>query len=417
MAGRDLLQTTVGEYRLVDFLGAGGMGEVYRAVHSKLGRVVAVKVMTNAAKSPSLIERFFNEARIQSSLNHPGIVTLYDFLQLDGQPCIVMEYVDGQSLSDRIKHRGAIAVPEALAFFRTVADAVAYVHSNGIVHRDIKSNNIKISNTGQVKLLDFGIARTQSGPRMTATGDVIGTLEYLSPEQIRGGTADARSDIWALGILLYEMVTGHVPFEAPTLGDLCDKISKAAYVQPSLLNPSVPRQVDALIARCLKRNPAERYQSAHQLVADAAKIETGESPEQGRKFKLWWIAAPAGFVVVLVVLFFAIQSLAPADSQQSQRETPVRGSTAGNAQKPAIAQAAAGDERVVQIETSEGPARVFLGGLDVGATPYSMKARPGDKISLVLKRDGFEDKPVDLTVGENPRPYTFTLSKLESQKP
>jgi hypothetical protein len=213
------------------------------------------------------------------------------------------------------------------------------------------------------------------------------------------------------------MVTGHVPFEAPTLGDLCDKISKAAYVQPSLLNPSVPRQVDALIARCLKRNPAERYQSAHQLVADAAKIETGESPEQGRKFKLWWIAAPAGFVVVLVVLFFAIQSLAPADSQQSQRETPVRGSTAGNAQKPAIAQAAAGDERVVQIETSEGPARVFLGGLDVGATPYSMKARPGDKISLVLKRDGFEDKPVDLTVGENPRPYTFTLSKLESQKP
>src|SRR5215213_7690581 len=167
---------TVGEYRVVDFLGAGGMGEVYRAVHSKLGRIAAVKVLTQATNSSGFVERFFNEARIQASLQHPNIATLYDFLEVGGQPCIIMEYVDGQSLSERIQAYGALPLSETIFVFQAVAEAISYVHQHGVIHRDIKSNNIKISSSGQVKLLDFGIAKGQMSPGLTEAGSIIGTL-------------------------------------------------------------------------------------------------------------------------------------------------------------------------------------------------------------------------------------------------
>ena len=416
MVGRSLLHTTVGEYRLVDFLGAGGMGEVYRAVHLKLGRVVAVKVMTSAVKSQG-IERFFNEARIQSSLHHRSIAMLYDFLEVDGQPCIIMEYVDGQALSDRLKLGGPLRLPEALSIFATVVDGVQYIHNSGIVHRDIKSNNIKINSAGQVKLLDFGIARVESGPRMTATGDVIGTLEYLSPEQIRGGTADVRSDIWALGVLLYEMVTAHVPFEAPTLGDLCDKISKGSYVQPSVINPSVPREVEGIIARCLKRNPGDRYQQAQHLLEDVSRASQGHRISVQRSGKMRWVILPAAAaVLVLLFLFVMVKLLSPDPATESERTVPGRKMTGQNSNERAIS-AQPAELKEIRIDASEGPAKVILNGAEVGSTPYTLNAKAGDRVNLVLKRDGFEDKQVELTVSENPRPYTFTLSKLEARQP
>ena len=214
---------TVGEYRVVDFLGAGGMGEVYRALHSKIGRVAAVKVLTQATQSSGFVERFFNEARIQASLQHPNVATLYDFCEVQGQPCIIMEYVDGETISERIEaFRAPLPPSETVYVFEKVCEAIDYVHRHGVIHRDIKSNNIKISSQGQVKLLDFGIAKAQNTQQLTQVGSVIGTLQYLAPELIRGGTADASGDIWALGVLLYEMVTGRVPFEADTVGDLCE---------------------------------------------------------------------------------------------------------------------------------------------------------------------------------------------------
>ncbi|HEU4390213.1 MAG TPA: serine/threonine-protein kinase [Blastocatellia bacterium] len=417
MVGRSLLNTTVGEYRLVDFLGAGGMGEVYRAVHLKLGRVVAVKVMTSAIRSQGLIERFFNEARIQSSLHHRSIAMLYDFLEVDGQPCIIMEYVDGQALSDRLKLGGPLRLPEALSIFATVVEGVQYIHSNGVVHRDIKSNNIKINLAGQVKLLDFGIARVESGPRMTATGDVIGTLEYLSPEQIRGGNADVRSDIWALGVLLYEMVTGHVPFEAATLGDLCDKISKAVYVQPSVINPSVPREVEGIIARCLKRSPGDRYQSAQQLLDDVLLVSQGAPVAARPRGKLAWVMIPAAAaVLVLLFVVLMVTVLAPHPGPESVNNTPTLTTTNSNSNQRARSERPA-ELKEVRIDASEGPAKVYLNGAEVGSTPYTLNAKAGDRVNLTLKRDGFVDKEVDLTVTENPRPYTFTLSKLEAREP
>ena len=172
---------TVGEYRVVDFLGAGGMGEVYRALHSKIGRVAAVKVLTRGgAQTAGFVQRFFNEARIQASLQHPNVATLYDFCEVAGQPCIIMEYVDGQTISERVAAYGApLPLSEAAYVFEKVCEAVDYVHRHGVIHRDIKSNNIKISSEGEVKLLDFGIAKGQGTQQLTQVGSVIGDSYQL----------------------------------------------------------------------------------------------------------------------------------------------------------------------------------------------------------------------------------------------
>src|SRR5215471_18975688 len=268
----NMIGTTIGEYRVLDHLGAGGMGEVYRAIHSKIGRVVAVKVLTSAGHNPAMTDRFLNEARIQAGLHHPNIATLYDFCEFQGQPCIIMEYVDGQTLELRIKSFGRLPRSEAVFIIQAVAHAIKYIHDHGIVHRDIKSNNIKITAAGDVKLLDFGIAKSASTPSLTLDGSVVGTLQYLSPEQIRGGNADARSDIWALGVVLYEMVTGRAPFEATTIGDLCDKITKASYTAPSMLCGGLPREIESIISRCLKKNPADRYQSMKEMLGSLMEV-------------------------------------------------------------------------------------------------------------------------------------------------
>src|ERR671926_1725415 len=177
---------SIGEYRIVDFIGAGGMGEVYRALHSKIGRGAAVKVLTQTSQASDFAERFSNEARIQAALQHPNIATLYDFCEVGGQPCIIMEYVDGQTISERIAayraaYGAALPLSETVYIFARVVEAIDYIHCHGVIHRDIKSNNIKVSSTGQVKLLDFGIAKGNMSPGLTETGSVVGTLEYISP--------------------------------------------------------------------------------------------------------------------------------------------------------------------------------------------------------------------------------------------
>src|SRR6185503_19222946 len=268
MGRSTLINTTIGEYRLVEKLGEGGMGEVYQGVHSKIGRVVAVKILSQGSHGPEFVERFLNEARIQGGLQHNNIVTLYDFLEYNGQPCIIMEYIEGQTLTDCVKTWGGIPLADAIRYFQSIVEAIVYVHTRGIVHRDIKSNNVKITPAGQVKLLDFGIAKSGASPALTVTGAFVGTLQYLSPEQLVGGVADARSDIWSLGVLLYEMTTCHLPFDANTIGELCQKITKASYTPPSVMNQNVPREVQNIITRCLKKNPADLYQSASELLKD-----------------------------------------------------------------------------------------------------------------------------------------------------
>ena len=406
------LNSSIGEYRLVDFIGEGGMGEVYRAVHCTIGRVVAVKVLTHEAPSASFIERFRNEARIQASLHHRNIAALYDFQELHGKPCIIMEYVDGQVLMDRIEGWGALPVNEALYVLKAVAEAIDYVHGQGVVHRDIKSNNIKISSLGEVKLLDFGIAKAGTSPSLTLTGDVIGTLHYLSPEQIKGGVADSRSDIWAMGVLLYEMVTGRLPFDSTTLGDLCNKISKASYAMPTTVNPSLPREVEAIVSRCLRKNATDRYQTAGNLIKDIQQIETRSPvspaasevrPSAGRrKMSMAKLSVAASFVIAILAfgIYLAIPS-EPASSSPAPANKNV--ATVVNPLRPV---------KSLRIEAVEGPAEVYLNGQRVGTTPYKLDAPVGERVRLVLKREGFDDRQEEFDVTER-NVYTFSLNKKQ----
>jgi serine/threonine-protein kinase len=426
---------SIGEYRIVDYVGAGGMGEVYRAMHQKIGRVAAVKVLTQATQSSGFVERFFNEARIQASLQHPNVATLYDFCEVAGQPCIIMEYVDGQTVSERVAAYGAaLPLSETVYVFEKVCEAIDHIHRHGVIHRDIKSNNIKISSQNQVKLLDFGIAKAQNAQRqLTQAGSVIGTLQYLAPELIRGGTADASGDIWALGVLLYEMVTGRVPFDADTVGDLCDRIGRVEYTPPAQLNPGVPREVAAVIARCLRKNPQERYRTAAELLADARRLsasvpEPGVSPavseaageyagaKAGGSFPLPAVAIAGAAALVLAVVavvgtFLFLGSGDDARAGGAPVTADASNTARGLASKPAPAAAGRdASERVVEILVTDGKAEVYLGPEKVGTTPYPVRGRLGERVRLTLRRDGYADEPVDFVVGEK-KAYMYALTK------
>ncbi len=267
---------TIGEYRVVRFLGEGGMGEVYQGVHAKLNRAAAIKVLNRTTSADaSFTERFFNEAQLQASLHHPNIAALYDFSEIGGQLFIFMEFVDGESLEDLVARR-AFTVEDALKTFAAVCEAIAFIHRNGIVHRDIKSQNIKLTAGGAVKLLDFGIAKSAASHNLTQVGGVVGTPHYLPPEQLEGKPANEQTDVWALGVLLYEMLTGKLPFESETLGSLCHQITTAKFAAREELNPAVSKDVSRIVARCLKKNTSERYSSADEILADVRAVLNGE---------------------------------------------------------------------------------------------------------------------------------------------
>jgi len=423
-----LINATIGEYRIEDFLGAGGMGEVYRAVHNKIGRTAAVKVLTQTTNTEGMLERFFNEARIQASLHHPNVATLYDFIELNGQPCIIMEYVDGQTLAERVRPCGPLPLAEMIYIFQSVVEAITYVHNHGVIHRDIKSNNIKIGLDGQVKLLDFGIAKADASPGLTATGSIIGTLEYISPEQLMGGAADARSDIWALGVLLYEMNTGRVPFEAQTLGELCRKINKVDYAPANILNPAVPREVSAIISRCLRKNPMDRYRLAQDLLEDVRRLRVLVSTPQlsgvrstlaasirARSAKVsgatWKLLAGLGAAAMLFVALL-VGGLYLFSNSSSTNAATALSDTAQTEDGAAADPDAASTERIIKIAVFEGEAAVCdLNGRVLkhitSNDPYEFKARIGEVFNFTIRRDGQDSEPKQIEVTANKDRYTF----------
>jgi serine/threonine protein kinase len=319
-----------------------------------------------------------------------------------------MEFVDGQTLADRIAACGQLPASEALFILQAAAEALNYMHSHGIVHRDIKSNNIKITSQGAIKLLDFGIAKDNSTPAFTQAGDVIGTLQYLSPELLKGEPADARSDIWALGVLLYEMVTSRTPFEASTIGQLYEKISKSSFTQATMVNPGLPREIDGLISRCLKRSPADRYQSIPDLLAETTRLASLVSTprlsttarEKGSaglsKSRLGLISAAAALLLILLVVVIFSLIGGPSEETVANRNASENDS---------------GQTRTVTIDVSEGHADVYRGGEKLGMTPFRFEGKPGEELQLLLKADGYVDKTVRLSVGKQDKPYTFRLDK------
>ncbi len=267
-----------GRYELHRRLARGGMADVFLARDQLLDRPVAVKVLfPQFAAEPSFVERFRREAQAAANLNHPSIVAVYDWGEHDNTYFIVMEYVEGRSLADIIKAEGTLHPDRAAEIAADTAAALGFAHRNGTVHRDVKGGNILITPTGQVKVTDFGIARAfGGGDELTQTGSVMGTATYFSPEQAQGKPVDPRSDLYSLGVVLFEMLTGRPPFTGDSPVAIAYKHVQEMPPRPTSINPAIPKVLEVVIARLLAKNPDQRYPSAEEVRADLRRFREGQ---------------------------------------------------------------------------------------------------------------------------------------------
>jgi len=336
-----LVGRTIGAYEVQALIGAGGMGEVYRAVDTRLNRTVAIKTLPeHLANDPERRERFQREARIVSSLNHPHICTLHDVGVQDDIHYLVMEHIEGETLEQRLQ-RGPLPLARALEYAIQIVDALDKAHRRGVTHRDLKPANVMLTKTG-VKLLDFGLAMrsapssviafgdtTQGGSKaLTAEGAIVGTLQYISPEQLEGRPADPRTDIFAFGALAYEMITGRTAFHGSNRAQLVGAILKDD--PPSLTDaaPDVPRRLAQTLARCLSKDPDERWQSAADLLFELRSFvhppdarAAGDAPRLGAPVWIERAAWASAMVACLAAAFFWARSreARPIDPSQGRK--------------------------------------------------------------------------------------------------
>jgi serine/threonine-protein kinase len=276
VSGDTMIDTVFdGRYRIMRKLGAGGMANVYLAEDQELGRRVAIKILNDRhAGDDQFIERFRREAKNAAGLSHPNIVSIYDRGEAEGTYYIAMEYLDGRTLKELIVSRGPAPIKTAIEYTRQILAAIGHAHRNGIVHRDIKPHNVVVDSDGRLKVTDFGIARSGAS-QMTEAGSIIGTAQYLSPEQAKGAPVDQRSDLYAVGVVLYELLTGKVPFSGDTPLEIAMKHLSKVPEPPSKLRPEVSDDLDMIVLRALAKDPEERYQTAEEMAADLSRVARG----------------------------------------------------------------------------------------------------------------------------------------------
>jgi len=275
-------------------LGSGGMADVFLAEDQELGRRVALKLLDDRhASDEQFVERFRREAQSAAGLNHPSIVSIFDRGYAEGTYYIAMEYLDGRTLKELLVRNGPTPIPIAIDYARQILAALAFAHRHGIVHRDIKPHNIIVSSDGRLKVTDFGIARSGAS-QMTEAGSIVGTAQYLSPEQARGAPVDPRSDVYSLGIVLYEMLTGKVPYTGDTPVEIAMKHLSQVPEPPSELRPEVPHDLDAIVMRALAKDPEQRYASAEEMDADLARVARGVAVSRETEEAMTMVLAGAG---------------------------------------------------------------------------------------------------------------------------
>ncbi len=263
-------------YRVKEKIGSGGMADVFLADDLLLGREVAVKVLhAQYASDPAFIQRFRHEAQAAANLNHPNIVNIYDWGNEGDLYYIVMEYVEGRDLKEILRTEGRLLPERAAEVAAEISAALQFAHRHNLVHRDIKPHNVFITSLGQVKVMDFGIAREGDGGGITQTGLVMGTPQYISPEQAQGLAVDGRSDIYSLGVVLYEMLTGRVPFDDSNPVTVTYRQVREDPIPPSVIDPEIPATLEAIVMKAMAKNPANRFQTAQEMKADLLRFLEG----------------------------------------------------------------------------------------------------------------------------------------------
>jgi eukaryotic-like serine/threonine-protein kinase len=374
-------------YRLGERIAVGGMGAVYRAVDETLGRQVAVKALRRElAADATFLERFRREARAAAGLSHPGVAGVYDYGELGGQPFIVMELVEGETLAERLAAGGRLPWREAFAVGEQVATALAAAHAHGLVHRDVKPANILLGRDGRAKVTDFGIAQAAQAATLTRTGMVLGSANYVAPEQAKGGHVGPAADLYSLGCVLFEAVTGETPYRGGNAVAIATQHVSAPVPDPRERQPDLPPEAAALITRALQKHPAGRFPSGTAMAADlaAARREDGATrvlpalPDaagpppaaraaraaRGRRSRTRLAAVAALVVVALLLLAWPLFSdESPTGSvaePQTRAGTPGGGSSAGRAvvEVPAV----------IGLEVGEARRRLRALGLEVDVT-------------------------------------------------
>lgn len=264
-------------YEIIERIGVGGMAIVYKAKDLLLNRIVTIKVLREQfASDDDFVRRFRREAQSAASLSHPNIVSIYDVGKDGDTEYIVMEYVEGQNLKELIRNYAPLSSEQSINLGRQIAEAIRHAHEHHIIHRDIKPHNILVTADGRLKVTDFGIARAVSAATMTHTGDIIGSVHYLSPEQAKGVQTNEQSDLYSLGIILYELLTGKVPYDGETPIAIALKHLQETPVPPSKLNPRISQELENIVLRAIAKSPEQRYQNASELLEDLARVQNGE---------------------------------------------------------------------------------------------------------------------------------------------
>jgi serine/threonine-protein kinase len=398
----NLQLTDINGYRILERIGIGGMGEVYKAFNPTLNRMAAVKILFQKEHA----ERFRNEAYIQSSVTHPNIARLYEYISSGHTPCIIMEYVEGTTLDSFIHKKGRLKSDEAEKILLQIVSALKYLHGKNIIHRDIKPSNFKVEKDGIVKMLDFGIAKNQYTPKLTQMGFVVGTTEYMAPEQFEQ-KVEEKSDVWSLGVMTYEMLTGELPFESNNPITLRSQIMKAKFTDPKIFVPGISEKLSELIASSLKYYPANRSsaEEIEKLLKGKQINKNFASRSISIPVKPLWVYGSlfvAAAIVLLIIFSSKNNSVNVVAGSTDTLPVSVQDNTAQDnikLSKVKLAVTGVPNATIVFPDGSSKPAPVELTG------------KPGDGYDVIIQAEGYLDKPVHVAFLQTQSVYTETLDK------